>query len=98
MLQEQFLRVTNNEIIITFTSAFNNQYNYYRGLISVFFHRNMGSYNDMFVLGNNLGLSDLKIYHQHTNIGSSVTPTFNGLLTSSGSNNFLFFIPNNYGT
>ncbi len=36
MLQEQFLRLTNNEIIITFTSAFNNQYNYYRGLISVF--------------------------------------------------------------
>ncbi len=36
MLQEQFLRLTYNEIIITFTSAFNNQYNYYRGLISVF--------------------------------------------------------------
>ncbi len=56
MLQEQFLRLTITEIIITFTSAFNNQYNYYRGLISVFSTGTWAHIIEYVFLGNNLGL------------------------------------------
>ncbi len=86
--------INNNEIIITFTSAFNNQYNYYRGLISVFSTGTWAHIIEYVFLGNNLGLFRFEnLPSTLPTIGSSVTTTFNGLLTSSGSNIFSVFIP-----
>jgi hypothetical protein len=83
-----------NEIIVSFTSSFDVQYNYYRGLIGYFSTGTWGHITEYISLGNNLGLFRIdNLPSTLPTVGSVFTVTFNGLLTATASNIFSVFVP-----
>lgn len=83
-----------DEIIVSFTSVFDTEYNYYRGLLGQFAPGTWGHITEYISLGNNLGMFRIdNLPSTLPAIGSVFTVKFDALLTASGSTIFSIFIP-----
>lgn len=86
------LAINVDEIIISFTTAFSVEYNYYRGLLGIFSSGNWSRVLEYIYLGNSQGLFKVNLPEVVPAIGSVFTSTFNSTITVANKV-FSIFVP-----